>query len=181
MSPNLLMSRSRECRILLALLCAASLSPFSRAQERPLPPARQIRLESGRIVEYTIPFDRNSLQASERADNSLIALTSSGVLLRFQLPDVRLVQEHAETVEVKCLGRGEGDAILAGLADGRICRVNPATLELTEVAKLPAPPRWIGWLPAKPNHAAGPVVVTGSARSTVHDLATKNQLPSNKT
>ncbi len=139
-------------------------------QDPPRQPARQIRLESGRVVEYTIPFDRNALQASERAGNSLIALTSSGVLLRFQLPDVRLVHEHAETVEIKCLGRGEGGAILAGLADGRVCRVNPATLEVTEIAKLPAPARWIGWLSATASPPAGLVVVTGSTRSTVHDL-----------
>ncbi len=143
---------------------------------RPRPTAStgaQIRLESGRVVEYTIPFDRNSLQDSLRAGNGLIALTSSGVLLRFELPDVRLVHEHAETVEVKCLGRGEGGAVLAGLADGRICRVNPVTLELTEIAKLAASPRWIGWLPAIGNRPAGLVVVTGSTTCTVHDLATQ--------
>jgi hypothetical protein len=159
--------------ILIALFCIASILPVTRADEPPLPHARPIQLESGRVIEYTIPFDRNSLQASVRLGKDLIALTSSGVLLRFQLPDVRLVQEHAETVEVKCLGRGESEAILAGLADGRVCHINPATLELTEVAKLPAPPRWIGWLQAMANHPAGLVVVTGSTRSTVHDLATQ--------
>ena len=173
MSPDLLISRSRESRALLALLCAASLASFSRAQDPPLPPARQVRLESGRIVEYTIPFDRNSLQDSVRVGNGLIALTSSGVLLRFELPDVRLVHEHAETVEVKCLGRGEGGAVLAGLADGRICRVNPATLELTEIAKLAAPARWMGWISGTANRPGGLVVVTGSTKTTVHDLATQ--------
>jgi hypothetical protein len=165
--------RSREALFLLTLLCAASLVPFSGADEPPLPPARQVRLESGRVIEYTSPFDRNSLQDSVRVGNSLIALTSSGVLLRFQLPDVRLVQGRAETVEVKCLGRGEGNAILAALTDGGVCRVDPATLELTEVAKLPAPPRWVGWLSAATNRPAGLVVVTGSTKSTVHDLATQ--------
>jgi hypothetical protein len=166
-------ARFGKSLILLTLLCAASLAPFAHAGEPPLPQARRVRLESGRIIEYTTPFDRNALQDSLRTGNDLIALTSSGVLLRFQLPDVRLVQERGETVEVKCLGRGEGDAVLAGVADGRICRVNPATLELTEIAKLPAPPRWIGWLPAIGDRPAGLVVVTGSTSSTVHDLATQ--------
>ena len=166
----------RESLIPLTLLCAASLAPFSHADEPPLPQARQVRLESGRVVEYTIPFDRNALQASERTGNGLIALTSSGVLLRFELPDVRLVRERGESVEVKHLGRGEGDAVLAGLADGRICRVNPATLELTEIAKLPAPALWIGWISGTANRPGGLVVVTGSTKSTVHDVATGKTL-----
>ncbi len=173
MLAKILIARFRKSLIPLTLLCAASVAPFLRADEPPLPQARRVRLESGRVIEYTIPFDRNALQDSLRIGNDLIALTSSGVLLRFQLPDVRLVQERAETLEVKCLGRGEGDAILTGLADGRICRVNLATLELTEITKLPAPPRWIGWLPAIGNRPAGPVAVSGLTKSTVHDLATQ--------
>jgi hypothetical protein len=176
-------SRFRASLIPLTLLCAASLAPFSHGDEPPLPQARQVRLESGRVIKYAIPFDRNALQDSLRIGNDLIALTSSGVLLRFELPDIRLVQERAEIEHVKCLGRGEGDAILAGLADGRICRVNPATLELIEIAKLPAPPQWIGWLSAATNRHAGLVVVTRPTRqmgegdhhwdlpySVVHDL-----------
>jgi hypothetical protein len=166
-------ARVRQVPICFALLFAVPLLSISRADEPPGPPTGQVRLAGGRVVEYTVPFDRNSLQDSLRVGNSLIALTSSGALLRFELPEVRLVREHVEPQEVICLGRGEGAGVLAGLADGRICRINPETLELTEVVKLPAPPRWIGWLPAKGDRPPGMVVLTGQtrSRSTVHDLA----------
>ena len=62
---------------------------------------------------------------------------------------MRLVREHVGTQKVNCLGRGEGAEVLAGLADGQICRINPDTLGLTEVAKLPASPQWISWLSAR--------------------------------
>ncbi|WP_254053384.1 hypothetical protein [Singulisphaera sp. GP187] len=150
-----------------------------------MPPQGEVRLASGRVVEYTIHYDRNSLRASVRLGNDLIALTNSGTLLRFELPTVRLVRERIDVEEVTCLGHGEGEEILAGLGDGRICRVDVATLELKDVTKLPAAPRWMGWGQANGNRPAGLVVVTeptkpvkgGGGRelpySMVHDLATK--------
>ncbi len=80
-----------------------------------------------------------------RVRDDLISVTSSGALLGFELPAVRLVRERIDTEEVTCLGRGEGAAVLAGLGDGRVCRVDPATLKLTELTKLPASPQWLGW------------------------------------
>ncbi|MFO0951200.1 MAG: hypothetical protein U0835_08620 [Isosphaeraceae bacterium] len=138
----------------------------------------------GRVADYTIHFDRNSLRESVRLGDGLIALTSSGTLLRFDLPDVRLVRERIGTEEVTCLGRGEKGAVLAGCSDGRVCRVDPKTLELTELVKLPAPPSWLGWSEAVGRHPAGLVVVTRPTKtveqdghrwdvpySVVHDLA----------
>ena len=130
------------------------------ADEPPRPPTGEVRLGSGRVVDYTIHFDRNSLRDSLRLGDGLIALTSSGTLLRFELPAVRLVRERIGTEEVTCLGRGEGEVVLAGLSDGRVCRVDPATLDLTDMAKLPAAPRWIGWGQAASDRPAGLVVVT---------------------
>jgi hypothetical protein len=103
-----------------------------------------------------------------RVGNGLIALTSSGVLLRFELPAVRLVRERIDD-EVTCIGRGDGEAVLAGLADGRICRVDPATLELTDVVKLPAAPSWVGWRQAGGSRPAGIVGVTRKTRRVEKD------------
>jgi hypothetical protein len=119
---------------LLAALLGVFLNAILRRGEWPKPLSGEVRLESGRVVDYTIPFDKNSLRGSVRVGDGLIALTSSGVLLRFELPAVRLVRERVDD-EVACIGRGEGEALLAGLSDGRICRVDPATLELSNVVK----------------------------------------------
>ena len=85
--------------LLPALLSCAALAPL-RAEEPPRPPSGEARLASGRVVHYTIHFDRNSLQDSLRIGDGLIALTSAGTLLRFELPDVRLVRECISTVDV---------------------------------------------------------------------------------
>ena len=168
-----------------ALLCAASLAAHLRGDEPPRPTTGEVQLGSGRVVEYTLHFDRNSLRDSLRVGNGLIALTTSGSLLRFDLPTARLVRERIGVEEVTCLGRGEGEAVLAGLSDGRVCRVDPVTLELTDVLKVPSAPEWVGWGSAVGNRPAGAVVVTRPTRpvdrdgrhwempySVVNDLAT---------
>jgi hypothetical protein len=145
----------------------------------------QVQLANGHVVDYTIHFDRNSLQDSERIGDRLIALTSSGALLSFELPTVRWVKERIDTEWVTCLGRDEGNKVLAGLSDGRVCRVDPLTLGLTEVTKLPSEPRWVGWWKGDGKRPAGLVVVTRKTKpvnegerhcnvpfSVVHDLAT---------
>ena len=171
--------------ILLAGLCVVLQKSVLRADEPSRPPTGEVRLGSGRVVDYTIHFDRNSLRDSVRLGQRLIAVTSSVALVGFELPAVRLVRERIDTEEVRCLGRGQGAAILAGLSDGRVCRVDPATLTLTELTKLPASPQWLGWGQAAGNRPAGLVVVTRPTRpvdrdgrhwdvpfSVVHDLAT---------
>jgi hypothetical protein len=107
----------------LALLCGLLLTVIVRADEWPRPPGGAVRLATGRVVDFTIHFDRNSLRDSLRVGDGLIALTSSGALLRFELPDVRLVKERID-VEVACIGRGERGSVIAGLPDGRVCRVD---------------------------------------------------------
>jgi hypothetical protein len=171
-------------RALLAVFWGVSLNATLRGDEWTPPPSGEVRLASGRVVDYTIHFDRNSLRDSLRVGDALIALTSSGALLRFELPAVRLVRERIDD-EVVCIGRGEGEAVLAGLADGRVCRVEPLTFALTEVAKLPAAPSWVGSCQARGNRLAGLIGLTRKTRlverdgerwnepcSVVHDLAT---------
>src|SRR4051794_18931631 len=107
----------------LALFCGGPLNAVLPAGQPPKPPTDEVRLGNGQVVNYTIHFDRNSLQDSVRLDDGLIAVTSSGTLLRFELPSVRLVRERIGTEVVTCLGRGDGATVLAGLDDGRVCRV----------------------------------------------------------
>ncbi|MGC8643053.1 MAG: hypothetical protein ACP5XB_24605, partial [Isosphaeraceae bacterium] len=152
----------RRALFLAMLSCVAFGAP--RADELSKAPSGEARLTSGRVVHYTIHFDRNSLRDSLRIGDGLIALTSSGTLLRFELPDVRLVREHIDTVDVTCLDLGQDSTPLAGLADGRVCRIDPVTLDLKGIARLPAPPQWIGWGKASENRPAGLIVVTRPTR-----------------
>ena len=104
----------------------------------------EARLTSGVVARCEYHFDRNSLRQSLRAGDSLIALTSSGNILRFALPAVRLTRERVGAEVVTCLGRGVDDEVLAGLSDGRVCRVDLVTLDLKEVARLASKPLWVG-------------------------------------
>ena len=152
----------------LAVLCGVSLTATLRGDDWTPPPIAEVRLASGRAVEYAIHFDRNSLEDSVRVGDGLIALSSEGALLRFELPAVRLVRERIHD-EVTCIGRGEGDAVFAGLADGRICRVASATLELSTMVKFPGAPQWFGWYAARENRPAGMVVATRQKKPVVRD------------
>jgi hypothetical protein len=162
------------CTVVLAVLCGVPLTALLHGDEWPRPPSGEVRLASGRVVDYTIHFDRNSLRDSLRVGDALIALTSSGALLRFELPAVRLVRERIDD-EVACIGRGEGEAVLAGLSDGRICRVDAATLELSNVVKLTGAPQWFGWYAARGNRPAGLVVATRQTKPVVRDGRHWNQ------
>ena len=76
--------------------------------------------------------------------------------------------------------------VLAGLADGRICHVDPTTLELTTVVQASGGvPKWFGWYAIRENRPAGLIVATRQKKpvvregkqsnesfSMIHDLAT---------
>ena len=186
-------TRPIVCPVLLAMLTGLWVTSNLQGDEWTPPPVADGRLASGRVVEYAIHFDRNSLDDSVRVGDSLIALTSSGALLRFALPAIRLVRERIDD-EVTCIGRGEANTVLAGLADGRICRVDPATLELTDVVKLSGVPQWFGGCALRANRPAGMVVATRQTKlvvregkrsnessSMVHDLAEPLGTPDNLT
>ncbi len=88
------LGRARLAVVLLAI--AGSVSPIAivSADEPPAPPTGEVRFENGRVVHYTIHFDRNSLRGSLRVGDNLVAVTSSETLLRFELPAVRLARAH---------------------------------------------------------------------------------------
>jgi hypothetical protein len=179
-----ILARLVRCSIVPVIFFQSFLTAAVWGAEDPIGSAGEVKLASGRTVSYTVHFDRNSLRDSCRVGDGLIALTSSGTLLRFELPAIKLVGERIGADEVTCIGRGEADAVLAGLADGRICRVDPVSLELTDFARLPSAPHWIGWRAAAAKRAAGLLALTTQSKnveedgrrfsvpvSAVHDLA----------
>ncbi len=107
----------------------------------------KVDLPSGGRVGFRYDFDRNALAAMKVAGEAVVALTASGNLLRFDRSTLELGAERTGPGLVRCLGSGPGGVILAGLEVGtlgRVVRVDPATLELTPLAELDAPPVWVG-------------------------------------
>jgi hypothetical protein len=142
------------------------------------------RLASGLAAHYAYHYDRNALRDSRHIGDSLVALTRSGNLLRFDAKTLTLTREWFGPVAATCLGRGENDAVLVGFEDGHVCRVNPATLALADVAKLPDRVRWLGLSPRGIVAVAEPVkwIESYGRRhpfpwSVVHDLASGKTYP----
>ena len=81
------------------------------------------------------------------AGDAIVALTESGSLLRFDLATLNPTHEWCSLVPVVCLGRGEKDTVLAGFEDGRIGRLDPASLAPTEIARVPGQPQWVEAVP----------------------------------
>ncbi|HEY2158013.1 MAG TPA: hypothetical protein VGH33_20460, partial [Isosphaeraceae bacterium] len=127
-----------------SLWLAAIVPPSALAAEGSNSPVGQAHLASGLEAHYAYHYDRNALRDSQRAGDALIALTRSGNLLRFDANTLTFTREWFGAVPATCLGRGENDTVLVGFDDGRVCRVDLATLALAEVAKLPDRVRWVG-------------------------------------
>jgi hypothetical protein len=164
-----ILPRLVRCTILPVIFFQSFLTAAVWGAEDPIGSAGEVKLASGRSASYTVHFDRNSLRDSCRVGDSLIALTSSGTLLRFELPAIKLVRERIGADEVTCIGRGEAAAVLAGLADGSVCRVDPVSLELTDVARLPSAPRWIGRRAAAAKRPAGLLALTTQSKNVEED------------
>ncbi len=137
------------------ILIASPVNLWLRAAELgSTSPTGTVRLGSGLVANYAYYYNRNALADATRAADAIIARTDSGNLLRFDRTTLKLTREWFGPVPVTCLGRGEGEVVLAGFADGRVCRIDEATLAMTEIARLPGKLQWVGTIAAAPGQPA---------------------------
>ncbi len=122
-------------------------------------PAGSVQLSSALTAHYEYHFNRNALRDIRRAGDAIIALTDSGNLLRFDLASLALMREWYGPSAVSCLGRGSNGTVLAGFEDGRICRLDPETLQPSELARLAGTPQWIEERIAEPARGTGPKIL----------------------
>ena len=111
--------------------------PSAQAGARLAQPAQaQARLATGATVRWTValPQEPPPLLAGRLAGRALVARAGDGTLLRFDVDS--LSQTATGTEAVVCLGSGPEGEVLAGLAGGRIVRVDPTTLGFAELAKV---------------------------------------------
>lgn len=92
---------------------------------------------------YRYEFDLNALQDGIRVGDFMIALTESGNLVSYDLKRMAVIAVNPK-YKATCIGRGKGETILSGFADGRIAIVDPATLQLTPYAQMESRVTWIG-------------------------------------
>jgi hypothetical protein len=146
----MLLRSGRRLVIAVALSAGLSVPPCPGAELLPgsTLPAGTVQLASGVTARYTYHYNRNALADVLPVGDALVALTDSGNLLRFDRTSLGLTREWFGPVPATCLGRGEDGAVLAGFADGRIGRVAPATLAVTELARLTGKVQWVGVIAA---------------------------------
>ncbi|MHB1555871.1 MAG: NHL repeat-containing protein [Isosphaeraceae bacterium] len=164
--------RNRLLPMLAVLVLSA---PITRADDGPglLQREGTVRLASGLSAHYAWSYyqrDGNALANAVSSGDSVVALTDAGALLRFDRGTLRLTKESFSPVAATCLGRGEGDTVLAGFADGRIVRVDPATLEVTELARSTGEVAWVGVTTAGAEEKQRIVAVVAKPRLVVHDV-----------
>ncbi len=163
---------NRVLQVLAVLVLSAHIA---RADDGPGFVQREgtVRLASGLSAHYAWSYyqrDGNALAKAVSSGDSIVALTDSGALLRFDRATLRLTTESFGPVAAPCLGRGEGDTVLAGFADGRIARVDPATLAITELARSTGEVAWVGVTSAVAGEKPRIVTVLVKPRLAVHDL-----------
>ncbi len=102
MSPNNFARMVPSLVVLLSLTSLASL----QAAEGASAPSGSVRVSLAITAFYEYHFNRNAIQDSQLAGSTLIALTDTGNLLRFDVPSLKLTNEWYGPVPVTCLGRG---------------------------------------------------------------------------
>src|SRR5689334_18243962 len=119
-------------------------------------PAGTIPLAPGLTAHYVYHYDRNALAGALIAGDAIIAMTDSGNLLRFDRATLKLAKEWFGPTAATCLGRGGDGDLLVGFADGRIARVAPADLTVTDLAWVSGRVQWVGSIASGPGRPTKP-------------------------
>ncbi len=130
---------------ILGLILLLILGPASaRGGEGSGSTVGDLKLPSGPTVVYDYHFDRNAFADSVDLPGGLVALTRSGNLIRFDPETRKPTREWFGPSRITCMGQGEPGSALIGFEDGRVARLDPATLEFKVIATLPGQPHWVG-------------------------------------
>ncbi len=131
----------------LAALFAAMAPLIGSADEPrsvPLAPDGTVQLASGASADYEWHQPPRGLAQLVPAGDGLIARTESGRLLRYDPETLRPTRRWTGSALATSLDRGPDGTILAGLADGRVMRVDPATLDVVPIGRLRGKVLWAG-------------------------------------
>jgi hypothetical protein len=89
-------------------------------------------------------YDRNALVASQAVGRHLVAVTEAGHVLAFDAASIDLVGEALAPRKVTCIGPDSEEGVLVGFANGLIGRMAVPSLTITDVARIPGRPLWLG-------------------------------------
>jgi len=104
----------------------------------------EVEVGGGLRARWSYHFNRNSIRDALISGKSLVALTESGDLLRFDVDTMALTAERVGQRSVVCLGSGLDGAILAADDNGTISKLDSGTLEPIPLARIDERIAWIG-------------------------------------
>ena len=133
--------------------------------EVPPPVRSEFSLKSGETLRSTYHFDHNALKDCLRAGDSLIALTDSGNLLRFDGANLKMTGQLVGRGYATSIGPGRGGEVLVGFADGQVATLDPVSLRLQRFAKVKGIVVWLSDYTQSPVPAAVAAVDDASGPS----------------
>ncbi|MBP7867908.1 MAG: hypothetical protein KA419_18420 [Acidobacteria bacterium] len=145
------------------------------------PPARPlvftVPTPDGGTLRAEYHFDHNALRQVMAGPAGWIARTASGTLLRFGRESFKLEWQAVGPARATCLAASDAGDVWAAFEDGRVCSVDPVTLELREIARLPGRVTWLGAPPGLGPESRKVVAVTdGTPRSGPESEMTEMEL-----
>jgi len=103
-----------------------------------------VTLQDGRRLQYAYHFDRNALRDCVRVGDSLLALTESGELLRFDIGSLALTGQRIVPGRATAIAVRDSDHVLIGTRQGVIFEAEAASLDLRRVATVSGQILWLG-------------------------------------
>jgi hypothetical protein len=136
------------------LLLAGSLAIAGQPDVRPLQATRPIegRLTvGGQLFRTEYHFNHNALSQAVRVGTLVVARTSSGHLLRFNLRTLQMTGELVCPVRATALGTDADGRLLLGDQGGHVDAIDPRSWDRQPVYVAPGPIYWLGlWQDSSP-------------------------------
>jgi hypothetical protein len=132
---------------LLLLVGSAKASDDNKNAQEFDPPAPihgVLTLHNGDQLRYAYHFDHNALRNCVRVGDSLIALTESGDLLRFDARTLKPTAQRLLPGRGTAIAKSNHGTVLVGMSDGRVAEVDPVDLRLRPLFVSDGAIEWLG-------------------------------------
>ncbi len=123
------------------------------------PPQGALELRDGRQVRFTYHFNHNALKDCVQVADSLVCLTESGDVLRFDAEALRMNAEEIVPGRATTITVISPDRILIGTQAGEISEVDPITLGLKHITTADGKIIWLSGSGSPSNQSATIVAV----------------------
>ena len=126
-------------------LCGPAQCVEQQQQSGDGPVAGMTQVSAELTVRWWYHFDHNALKDARMIGRSLVALTESGNLLRFDADTLQITAQQVVPGRGASISAGPDQSLIAGTEDGRIYSVDPTTLFLKIIYEGRGRVAWVGY------------------------------------